>query len=170
MLHRAYVGLGSNLPSLAGTPVDTIRAALERLNSFGVIQKQSGLYRTLPVSNVKQPPFLNAVAELETDLEPEQLLEALLQIEKEYGRDRSAVPLKGPRTLDLDLLLVDNLQMATPKLILPHPEMANRRFVLAPLAEIAPLLEHPALEKNIETLLAQLPLEGENGPDAVNRL
>lgn len=170
MLHRSYIGLGANLPSTVGSPEDTLRAAIQRLSELGRVQKKSAYYRTRPISDVEQPSFTNAVVELETTLEPEILLASLLQIEGDFGRNRQAVPLKGPRTLDLDLLLVDHLQMATSTLILPHPELANRRFVLAPLAEIAPDLQHPVLGCSVTELLRRLPLEGENGIEAVQQL
>lgn len=167
MLHKSYIGLGANLPSVAGAPADTIRAAILRLNDLGSVGKQSAYYRTRPITYVEQPSFVNAVAELDTTLEPEELLAGLLRIEREFGRDRSAGPVKGPRTLDLDLLLVDDLEIRTPTLVVPHPELANRRFVLVPLAEIAPALRHPVLQRTMAELLARLPAEGENGVDAV---
>lgn len=167
MSHKSYIGLGANLPSVAGTPAETIRAAILRLNELGRVGRQSAYYRTRPISDVEQPSFINAVAELDTVLEPEELLKDLLRIEREFGRDRSLSLAKGPRTLDLDLLLVDDLRIHTSNLIVPHPELANRRFVLAPLAEIAPELRHPILQSTMAELLAWLPQEGENGPDAV---
>jgi 2-amino-4-hydroxy-6-hydroxymethyldihydropteridine diphosphokinase len=167
MPHISYVGFGANLPSIVGAPRDTIRVAIQRLCALGKILKQSGYYRTRPITYVEQPSFTNVVVELKTALEPEELLLSLLEIEREFGRDRSSSQLKGPRTLDLDLLLVDDLQVSTSKLTLPHPELAHRRFVLAPLAEIAPELQHPVLKRTISALLAALPAEGENGLDAV---
>jgi 2-amino-4-hydroxy-6-hydroxymethyldihydropteridine diphosphokinase len=167
MLHRSYVGLGSNLSSAAGTAMETLQAAIPRLQGLGRVGKKSRYYRTRPVAYVEQPSFINAVVEIETSLEPLELLTALLRIEREFGRDRSRGPAKGPRTLDLDLLLVDDLQISTADLTLPHPELAFRRFVLAPLAEIAPDLQHPILKRTIAELLASLPTEGDNGVEAV---
>lgn len=167
MLHRSYIGCGANLPSAAGAPIDTIQAAIRQLHGLGRVGRKSSYYRTRPVAYVEQPSFINAVVELETSREPEELLTALLQIERQFGRDRSSGPSKGPRTLDLDLLLVDDLQVSTPDLILPHPELARRRFVLAPFTEIAPEVQHPVLKCTVAELLAALPREGDNGVDAV---
>jgi len=113
---------------------------------------------------------MNAVAQLETPLEPEPLLEFLLAVERRYGRDRSQDPPKAPRTLDLDLLLVDDLVLRTEKLTLPHPGLAERRFVLAPLAEIAPNLRIPRPGATVQELLAALPEFGPNRRDAVRRI
>jgi 2-amino-4-hydroxy-6-hydroxymethyldihydropteridine diphosphokinase len=167
MQHRSYIGLGANLPSEAGAPRNTLRAAIQRLSSLGEILKRSGYYRTRPIAYVEQPFFTNAVVELKTTLEPKELLNSLLQIEKEFGRDRSPGLIKGPRTLDLDLLLVDDLEINTSDLVLPHPQLFCRRFVLAPLTEIAPDLRHPVLKRSMAELLAALPSTGENGVDAV---
>ncbi len=131
---------------------------------------QSHLYRTEPVGLESQPAFVNAVAQLETDLEPEPLLAFLLALERRYGRDRSLDPPKGPRTLDLDLLLVDELVQRTENLQLPHPGLAERRFVLAPLAEIAPELRIPGLGTTVREILAALPDTGPNRCEAVQRL
>lgn len=167
MLRRAYIGLGANLPSAAGAPIDTLRAAIGRIAGLGKVVRQSALYRTRPISDVEQPFFLNAVVILETTFDPETLLRELFRIECEFGRDRAAVPPKGPRTLDLDLLLVDDLRLSTPFLTLPHPEFSRRRFVLAPLAEVAPQLRDPISGCTVEELLAALPQDGENGLEAV---
>ncbi len=110
------------------------------------------------------------VLALETELAPLPLLHSLLAIERELGRDRSHSVLNGPRTLDLDLLLVGDMIVATDELTLPHPGLVRRRFVLAPLAEIAPQLRHPQCGQTIAELLAVLPDEGENRVSAVRRL
>lgn len=167
MQHRAYIGLGANLPSPAGAPEQTVRAAIDALGKAGQVTAYSRLYRTEPVGLESQPAFVNAVAQLETDLEPEPLLDFLLALERRYGRDRTLDPPKGPRTLDLDLLLVDGVILSTETLTLPHPALAERRFVLAPLAEIAPDLRIPGRGTTVRELLAALPDAGPNRRDAV---
>ena len=138
MFQVAYIGLGSNLGSPAGDPAEIVSAAVESLATLGVIVARSSLYRTEPVGYAGQPAFVNAVVALRTDMDPEKLLNCLLVIERSFGRDRAASVPKGPRTLDLDLLLMGDLILESPSLVVPHPELPHRRFVLAPLAEIAP--------------------------------
>ena len=166
----AYVALGSNLPSQHGSPAQTIATAMDALAACGRICARSSLYQTQPVGLRDQPVFLNAAVALETVLEPEVLLEKLLAIEQRFGRDRRQSPRNGPRTLDLDLLLFGACILDQPRLRVPHPALAHRRFVLAPLAEIAPALRHPELHQTISELLAALPDEGENGIHSVLRL
>ena len=134
--HLAYIGLGSNLQS----PRDQVTSALDELARLPACQliKASSLYRSAPLGPA-QPDYINAVAALGTELEPLALLRQLQALEQQHGRLR--LERWGPRTLDLDLLLYDDVEMATEVLTLPHPEMVNRNFVLIPLAEIAPDLQ-----------------------------
>ena len=132
-MHLAYVALGANLSD----PVAQIRSALTVLAQLPAsrLLRASSLYRTAPVGIHDQPDFINAVAALETSLTPHELLTALFEVEKQFGRRRDFF--HSPRTLDLDLLLYDQQTLASPDLILPHPRMHLRAFVLAPLCEIA---------------------------------
>jgi 2-amino-4-hydroxy-6-hydroxymethyldihydropteridine diphosphokinase len=162
--HRmiAAIALGSNLPSPFGSPADNLREALSRLAALGHIAAVSTFHATDPVGYLDQPRFLNAAALLDTNLLPLDLLHNLLAIEHAMGRDRALAPPKGPRIIDLDLLLYLNGHgvheiLSTPELTLPHPALHQRRFVLAPLAEIAPTLQHPTLHRPIADLLATLP-------------
>jgi 2-amino-4-hydroxy-6-hydroxymethyldihydropteridine diphosphokinase len=166
----AYIALGSNLDSAHGNRAETLSAAIGRLGRLGQVVATSSLYETEPVGYHDQPRFLNAVLALDTNLEPLPLLHALLDIERTLGRDRSQGIPKGPRTLDLDLLMLGDATVAGEELTLPHPALADRRFVLAPLVEIAPQLRHPLLKQTMAELLARLPDEGENRISAVRRL
>jgi len=134
----AYIGLGANLPSPAGAPQTTLSLATERLGELGRVTAQSSFYSTTPVGLIDQPRFLNAAAALETGLAPRALLDRLLAIEREFGRDRSAGIANGPRTLDLDILLYGDRMVSEPGLEIPHPRLTERAFALVPLAEIAP--------------------------------
>ena len=156
MSHLAAIALGSNLPSPWGDREATLREAVARVAKLGEVRAVSSFYDTAPVGYADQPRFLNGALLLATDLEPLDLLRALLNIEQAMGRDRSGVPQKGPRSIDLDLLLVDDVTLNTAALTLPHPAMAERRFVLEPLAEIAPTLIDPRTHHTIAQLLAQL--------------
>ena len=150
----AYIGLGSNL----GDRMATLRTAIERLKSLGRVTRVSRLYQTEPVGYLEQPRFLNAVVALESALAPTDLLDALLAIERDLGRTR-AFP-NAPRTLDLDLLLLDDVILDTPELTLPHPRLHERGFVLVPLAEIASEMVHAGTGKTMRELLRALPDEG----------
>ena len=146
---KVFVGLGSNL----GEREPMIRLALEALSRLPGTRlvKASSLYDTEPVGEVDQPNFLNAVAQLDTELTARQLLWNLLLIEKRLGRVRTQR--WGPRTIDLDLLLHGSLVLDEPELTVPHPELTARSFVLVPLVELDPLLVHPVTG---ETLLHHL--------------
>lgn len=138
-MNTAYIALGANI----GDPAATVRAAFAALSGLPGTQltATSSLYRTAPIGLAGQPDFINAVARVETSLEPGALLQALLALEADFGRVR--LERNGPRTLDLDLLLYGDKVLDTPDLILPHPRLHLRAFVLAPLAEIAPDLAIP---------------------------
>lgn len=131
---RAYIALGSNLAQ----PISQVLQAFEELKQLpgSHLIRQSSLYCSAPMERTDQPDFINAVACIDTTLTPHELLDALLEIERRHGRTRES--LNAPRTLDLDVLLFDDRQYRDEKLIIPHPRMANRAFVLQPLAEIAP--------------------------------
>ncbi len=133
-----------------------LRSAVEALRTLGQVVAVSSFWDTAPVGYTDQPRFLNGAALLETELLPLALLEALLSIERQHGRDRTGAVPKGPRTLDLDLLLYDTVVLQTEALLLPHPEMHRRAFVLQPLAEIAPAWVHPVLQCTVADLLATL--------------
>lgn len=165
----AYIALGSNLDSPYGGPAETLRAAVKRLGGLGTMVAVSSLYETDPVDVHGQPVFLNAALSLQTELDPLELLDGMLALEREFGRERKSSAPKGPRTLDLDLLLVDDLVLEDQRLTLPHPALAQRRFVLAPLAEIAPCLRHPVLRQTVAEMLESLPDEGDNRRASVRR-
>jgi 2-amino-4-hydroxy-6-hydroxymethyldihydropteridine diphosphokinase len=153
MAKTAYIALGANIPSPAGSPRETLEAAILRLSELGTVIARSSLHTTAPVGYADQPEFLNAAAALETSLAPEALLDGLLAIERDFGRDRSHGIPNGPRTLDLDILLYGDHILSTPNLQVPHPRMAERAFVLVPLAEIAPDQIHPQLKKSVSQLI-----------------
>ena len=138
-MHKAFIALGSNLNSPESQVISAFQS-IEQLPETRVIKKSS-LYKTAPVGYSDQPDFINAVVEIETELAPETLMEALLKIELEFGRERPFA--NAPRILDLDLLLYDDLILQTQNLTLPHPRMHLRGFVMLPLAEIAPDLSLP---------------------------
>jgi 2-amino-4-hydroxy-6-hydroxymethyldihydropteridine diphosphokinase len=146
-----YLSLGSNL----GNREDNLKHALARLAALGKIIAASSLYETEPVEFTEQPWFLNGVVALETEKSPRELLEALLAIEVAMGRHRTQP--KGPRTIDLDILLYGDQVVQEAGLTIPHPALPDRRFVLEPLVEIAPALIHPVLGKSMQELKDALP-------------
>ncbi len=150
--HTAYIALGSNL----GNKEAYIRNAVASLAESDCIQliTTSSLIITKPYGNVEQDDFLNGVCEIKTLLTPEELLSFLHTLEASAGRERTII--WGPRTLDLDILLYDDLVVHTPTLTIPHPDMTNRDFVLRPLAEIARYAFHPLARKTIGQLLEEL--------------
>lgn len=145
-----YLSLGSNL----GNREQNLKEAVRRASTLGRVVAVSSFYETEPVEVTDQPWFLNCVLALETTAEPAQLMRELLRIEHEMGRQRLVK--KGPRSIDIDILLFGNAVVNTPDLTIPHPEMTRRRFVLEPLAEIAPELLHPVSQKTVTRLLAEL--------------
>ncbi|MDE3024047.1 MAG: 2-amino-4-hydroxy-6-hydroxymethyldihydropteridine diphosphokinase [Acidobacteriota bacterium] len=150
---RAYVALGSNL----GDRETTIRGALDALGrEQGIaVVAVSTLIDTEPVGVVDQPRFLNGVAVVDTELSARGLLAVLLELERRFGRRREAAVPQGPRTLDLDLLVYGEDEIDEPGLVVPHPRLHERAFVLGPLAEVAPGLEVPG-KGQVETLRARL--------------
>ncbi len=148
--------MGSNLAGHAGGPAENLVAAVERFASLGRIAARSSLYLTEPVGFSAQPKFVNAVAALETGLSPHTLLLSLLAIERDFGRDRAHQVANGPRTLDLDILMVSDFVLHEADLDLPHPRMTERAFVLVPLQEIASGLIEPRSRQPIAALVEQL--------------
>ncbi len=149
-MHRiAFIGLGSNLEN----PAAQLHSALRDLGRMPqtAVLAQSSFYRSAPVGYLDQPDFCNAVAKISTELEPQQLLQHLLEIEHAHGRERTFR--NAPRTLDLDVLLYDALQLDEPGLTIPHPQMQRRAFVLLPLFEIAPDCEIPG-QGRVDSLLS----------------
>ena len=149
----AFVGIGSNL----GEPERQIAAALDELAAEDGVElvAVSTLRETEPVGYLDQPNFLNGAVEVSTELPPRKLLQMLLAIESRLGRVRGEGPRFGPRTIDLDLLLYGEETIEEPGLTVPHPRLAERRFALEPLAELAPELEIPGLGP-VQALLAEL--------------
>jgi 2-amino-4-hydroxy-6-hydroxymethyldihydropteridine diphosphokinase len=141
MKHKAYLLFGSNL----GDRGTFILKAKERMSGLGLITAESALYKTEPWQMDSEDWFFNQVICLETDLEPEALLEALLQVERTLGRNRTLSLGEGyhSRTIDIDILYFDDMVLDTPNLSIPHPKIHERRFALAPMVELSPSLKHP---------------------------
>lgn len=153
MTDQAFVAFGSNMGDRQAT---LARAAGQLKAAPGVaVRRASSLYETAPVGGPPQDHFLNAILEIETELDPDRLLETLQTIEASFNRRR--VVRWGPRTLDLDIILFGERVINTTNLEIPHPRMAERRFVLEPLAEIAPDALHPVSKRKIIELLRRLP-------------
>lgn len=150
----AYLSLGSNLGERAGQ----IAQALALLEQSGVrVRRRSALYETEPVDLTPQPWFLNCLVEVETELLPLGLLHTVQRIERQLGRQRRPEASgRGPRTIDIDIIFFGNHIVRHPELTIPHPRLAERRFVLAPLRELAPELCHPITRKTAAEMLAEL--------------
>ena len=151
----AYLSLGSNV----GDRERMLAEALRLLRAPDLrVARISPIYETEPQDVTGQPWFLNLVAEIETDLFPRQLLARIQKIEKQLGRKRGAP--KGPRAIDIDILLFGSAVIDAPDLVVPHPRMAERRFVLQPLADLAPELRHPVVRRTVRELLGGVSGQG----------
>jgi 2-amino-4-hydroxy-6-hydroxymethyldihydropteridine diphosphokinase len=150
-IHIVYLGLGSNL----GDRDANLSAALRALAAVVTIEHVSSVYDTAPMLYTDQPRFHNLVCQATTSLTPGALLHAAKEIERQLGR--TSGPRYGPRVIDIDLLLYGRLVVNTPALTIPHPRIAERAFVLAPLAELAPTLTHPVLGETMVELLRRVP-------------
>lgn len=160
MRKLVYLSLGSNL----GDRERNLSTAIEHLAALGEVIAVSSVYETEPVELARQPWFLNCAVALQTEKMPKQFLAALQSIEKAMGRQRTQP--KGPRVIDLDILLFGNSVVDTAGLTIPHPALHQRRFVLEPLAEIAPEQRHPVFKRTVRELRDALPV----GPPAVRKL
>lgn len=146
-MNKVYLSIGSNL----GSRKSNIRKSFAGISEFAQINACSKVYRTKPYGPVAQPDFINMAIEISTGLDAETLLDKLQELEKDLGRIRTIH--WGPRTIDLDILFFNDLIYQSPRLVIPHPDLQNRLFVLKPMADIAPGLIHPVLKKSIENLI-----------------
>jgi 2-amino-4-hydroxy-6-hydroxymethyldihydropteridine diphosphokinase len=152
--HTVYIALGTNL----GDRLTNLRAAIESMPPEIILLAESHVYETPPWGYENQPAFLNMVIKAETGLEPESLLAYLKQLEVELGREQNFR--WGPRLIDLDILFFDDLVIDTPPLVIPHPRLHERPFVLVPLMDIAPDFIHPVSQRSASDLLADLNTQG----------
>lgn len=151
-MHKTvYLSLGSNVGSRAAN----LNSAIARLGALGKVERVSSFYETEPVEFTAQPWFLNCAVKLDTEKMPKQLLAGILDVEQQMGRRRTQK--KGPRVIDIDVLLFGNSIIETKDLTVPHPAMHERRFVLEPLAEIAPEVRHPVFKRTARELRDALP-------------
>jgi 2-amino-4-hydroxy-6-hydroxymethyldihydropteridine diphosphokinase len=154
MEHTVYIALGTNL----GDRLANLHAAIRSLPPEIKVLAESHVYETPPWGYEEQPTFLNMVVKAETELGPEALLRYLKQLEVELGREQNFH--WGPRLIDLDILFYDDLVIDTPPLVIPHPRLQERAFVLVPLADAAPDLIHPVLQKSVSQLMAEVDTQG----------
>ena len=154
MNHIVYIALGTNL----GERFSNLREAIKALPPGITVLAESHIYETPPWGYEDQPAFLNMVVKAETGLRPESLLKNLKQLEVELGREQNFR--WGPRLIDLDILFYDNMMIDTPPLVIPHPRLHERAFVLVPLADVTPDLIHPIFQKSVSQLLAEVDRQG----------
>ncbi|HYE55171.1 MAG TPA: 2-amino-4-hydroxy-6-hydroxymethyldihydropteridine diphosphokinase [Chitinophagaceae bacterium] len=150
-MNQTYLLIGGNI----GDRLKNLQSALEHLAQTGNIARRSSVYETAAWGNTDQPAFLNQVIELHTSLPPSDLLQSILKIERQMGRERKEK--YDPRTIDIDILLYNDEVLKTDELTIPHPRMHLRRFVLAPLSELAASVLHPVFKKSIDELLLECP-------------